>query len=70
MVSLDIVWNTADALNALMAIPNIIAVLLLSNVIAKETKHYLTPGNLDLADETPIPKRSELKAMRQQAKGK
>jgi AGCS family alanine or glycine:cation symporter len=59
-VALDIVWNIADTLNALMAIPNIIAVLLLSNVIARDTKHYLSPGNIDLADGTPIPMRTEV----------
>jgi AGCS family alanine or glycine:cation symporter len=61
VISLDVVWNTADALNALMAIPNIIAVLLLSNVIAKETKYYLTGDNLKLQDDTPIPNRTELR---------
>jgi AGCS family alanine or glycine:cation symporter len=61
VISLDVVWNTADALNALMAIPNIIAVLLLSNVIAKETKYYLTGDNLTLQDDTPIPNRTELR---------
>jgi AGCS family alanine or glycine:cation symporter len=60
-VSLDIVWNTADALNALMAIPNIVAVLLLSNVIAKETNHYLKDGNIDKLDDAPIPNRSDLR---------
>jgi len=59
-VSLNIVWDTADALNALMAIPNIIAVLLLSNVIAKETKHYLKNGNLDLEDGEPVPNRIDV----------
>lgn len=34
--------NVADILNALMAIPNLIAVLLLSNVIVKETKNIST----------------------------
>jgi AGCS family alanine or glycine:cation symporter len=59
-MALDIVWNIADTLNALMAIPNIVAVLLLSNVIVKETSHYLRPGNLDVADETPVPRRDEV----------
>ena len=36
-----------------MAIPNLIAVLLLSGVIARETKHYL--NNLDEKDESEIP---------------
>jgi AGCS family alanine or glycine:cation symporter len=61
VVSLDVVWNTADALNALMAVPNIIAVLLLSNVIAKETKYYLTGDNLNQEDDTPIPFRVEFR---------
>ena len=59
-VSLNVVWNTADALNGLMAIPNIIAVLLLSGMIAKETKFYLKGDNLDIADTTPVPLRSDL----------
>ena len=41
VVALDVVWDIADILNALMAIPNLIAVLLLSPVIVKETKKYL-----------------------------
>ncbi len=53
IVTLDVVWALADILNALMAIPNLIAVLLLSNVIAKETKVYI--NDLDKWDETPIP---------------
>ena len=47
IISLDIVWNAADCMNALMAIPNLIALLLLSNVIARETKHYLYGNRLD-----------------------
>ena len=47
IISLDIVWNAADCMNALMAIPNLIALLLLSNVIARETKHYLYENRLD-----------------------
>jgi agcS: amino acid carrier protein len=39
VVSLNLVWTVADILNALMAIPNLVAVLLLSNVIVKETKN-------------------------------
>ena len=41
VVALDLVWTIADILNALMAVPNLIAVLLLSPVIVKETKKYL-----------------------------
>ncbi len=53
VVALDVVWDIADILNALMAIPNLIAVLLLSPVIVKETKKYL--DDLDAKDETEIP---------------
>ena len=47
IISLDVVWNAADCMNALMAIPNLVALLLLSNVIARETKHYLYENRLD-----------------------
>lgn len=53
VISLNVVWTVADILNALMAIPNLVAVLLLSNVIVKETKKYI--HNLDAKDHTPIP---------------
>ncbi len=47
VMNLTLVWNIADCMNALMAIPNLIAVILLSNVIAKETNHYLWNNHLD-----------------------
>ncbi len=53
VLALDLVWTIADILNALMAIPNLIAVLLLSGVIAKETKYYL--NHLDEVDTSEIP---------------
>ena len=53
VVALDLVWLIADTLNALMAIPNLVAVLLLSNVIVKETKKYI--NDLDAMDDTPVP---------------
>lgn len=55
IASLSVVWEFADALNALMAIPNLIAVLALSGVIVKETNKYLSGDNIDLIDNTPIP---------------
>jgi AGCS family alanine or glycine:cation symporter len=42
---LENVWNFADAMNGLMAVPNLIALILLSGVIAAETRthaHELT----------------------------
>lgn len=53
VVALDLVWLIADTLNALMAIPNLIAVLLLSNMIVKETKKYI--NDLDAKDDAPVP---------------
>ena len=53
VLALDLVWTIADILNAFMAVPNLIAVLLLSGTIAKDTKHYLR--NLDEVDKTEIP---------------
>ena len=46
-MSLNFVWNLADIMNALMAVPNLISLILLSGVIAKETQHYLWDKNLD-----------------------
>ena len=53
VLALDLVWLVADILKALMAIPNLIAVLLLSSVIVSETKKYI--NNLDAVDDTPVP---------------
>ena len=47
IINLDIIWNIADCMNALMAIPNIIALLLLSGVAARETHKYLWAEKLD-----------------------
>ena len=47
VVNLAMIWNIADCMNALMAIPNLISLLLLSGVLVKETNKYLWSGNLD-----------------------
>lgn len=47
VANLAIVWNLADCMNALMAIPNLISLLFLSNVIVQETRKYLWNGRLD-----------------------
>lgn len=52
VISLNLVWTIADILNALMALPNLVAVLLLSNVIVAETRKYI--NNLDAKDDTEI----------------
>ena len=51
----DVVWLVSDIGNALMAIPNIIVVLALSGLIARETRHYVYEDNLEESDDTPIP---------------
>lgn len=47
VINLVIVWNVADCMNALMAIPNLISLLLLSGVLVKETRYYLWEHRLD-----------------------
>ena len=39
-IELDMVWIIADIVNALMALPNLIALLVLSPVVVSETKKY------------------------------
>ena len=51
IINLDIIWNIADCMNALMAIPNLVALLLLSGVAARETKKYLWGNHLDEMQE-------------------
>ena len=57
VISLELVWNIADCMNALMAIPNLLSLLFLSGVLVHETRKYLWRGRLDremeeLTDET------------------
>lgn len=47
IINLDVIWNIADCMNALMAIPNLVALLLLSGVAARETKKFLWGNRLD-----------------------
>ncbi len=47
VVNLSVVWMFADCMNALMAIPNLVALLLLSGVAARETQRYLWNNRLD-----------------------
>ena len=54
LAELKFIWNIADILNGLMSIPNIVAVLLLSGVIASETKKY-SGKHIDDFDESEIP---------------
>jgi len=47
VANLAIVWNLADCMNALMAVPNLISLLCLSGIIVQETRKYLWNGQLD-----------------------
>lgn len=47
VANLAIVWNLADCMNALMALPNLISLLCLSGIIVQETRKYLWSGQLD-----------------------
>ena len=38
---LTVIWNFSDMMNGLMALPNLVGLLLLSGLIAKETRWYL-----------------------------
>ena len=41
VMNLAVVWNLADCMNALMAIPNLVSLLCLNGVIVHETRNYL-----------------------------
>lgn len=47
IINLTVVWNFADCMNALMAIPNLLALLFLSKILVDETRKYLWSGRLD-----------------------
>ncbi len=53
VIELDLVWNIADILNGLMVIPNVIGMIGLSGVIAKEGGYYIK--HIDEEDGTKIP---------------
>jgi AGCS family alanine or glycine:cation symporter len=40
VLKVDLVWNLSDLMNGLMAFPNLVGLLLLSGVIARETRIY------------------------------
>jgi AGCS family alanine or glycine:cation symporter len=40
-VQLGVVWNFSDVMNGLMALPNLVGLLILSGLVARETRHYL-----------------------------
>ena len=54
LAELNLIWNIADLLNGLMAIPNVIAVLLLTGTIVEETNKY-SGEHIDDKDPAEIP---------------
>lgn len=53
IASLNIVWNIADCMNALMAIPNLLSLLFLNGILVHETRKYLWRDRLDKEMEEP-----------------
>jgi AGCS family alanine or glycine:cation symporter len=51
MANLSLVWIVADILNALMAIPNLIALFLLSGVVVTLTRKYAKSGHAATDDQ-------------------
>ncbi len=47
VATMPLVWDLADAMNALMAIPNLVSLFLLNGVVVAETKKYLWENRLD-----------------------
>ena len=47
VMNLAVVWNLADCMNALMAIPNLISLLCLNGILVHETRKYLWRHRLD-----------------------
>ena len=53
VTAISLVWNLGDFFNALMALPNLVSLVLLSGVVVKETRHYLWENRLDEAAPEP-----------------
>ncbi|WP_209369987.1 alanine/glycine:cation symporter family protein [Brevibacterium renqingii] len=51
---LEPIWNFSDVMNGLMALPNLLGILILSGLIARETKHYLKHDPQLRADKDTI----------------
>lgn len=47
IIQLSVVWNIADCMNALMAIPNLLSLLFLNGILVHETRKYLWRGRLE-----------------------
>ncbi len=54
VTALDTVWNLADILNGLMVIPNVIGMIMLSGMIAKEGNYFIKHLDEESKDEVPV----------------
>jgi alanine or glycine:cation symporter, AGCS family len=52
VVTLPLVWDLADAMNAMMALPNLVSLILLNGVIVAETRKYLWNGNIEMTHDS------------------
>ena len=59
VMNLTVVWNFADCMNALMAIPNLVSLLFLSGIIVHETRKYLWRDRLDAIDNSYTPPKQD-----------
>jgi len=64
VMPLPLVWDMADAANAMMAIPNLVSLILLNGVVVAQTKKYLWDEELEAigigqAQPVPIPIRED-----------
>ena len=55
-MTVEAVWTIADIFNALMALPNLIALTALSGVVVAETKAFFAQDDLsaDMLNEEPV----------------
>jgi AGCS family alanine or glycine:cation symporter len=51
VAKLSLVWNISDAMNGLMAIPNLIGLLFLTPVVVSETRKYFEKQKADESGE-------------------
>lgn len=59
IASLELVWDLADAMNAMMAIPNLIGLLALSGVVVAETNRFLKVAKEEKAGKRNPPAANE-----------
>ncbi len=53
VVEVNVVWLFADVMNGLMALPNLVGLLLLSGLVARETRAYLQRPDWKVVDAAP-----------------